>query len=717
MQKLAKSPPADRITRVTAVLEDMLLADRQFHPLDYAFITNAYGDQLDYAVAIDLLGKMSISSTPPTVELMTLILRCLADRGNMTDCVQLFEWMKDNQIQPNRITMNTLIAGHAKIGNMEEACALLDEMLQQGGEMQPDVTTFTAIIDGWVRKREMREAELVLKMMRERGVRANVVTMNTLMFGRIAVGDIEGALELFEKMLETGGRIRPSLKTFCGILNPFFRKGPKERLEEIQTILAKVKRFDASVGLGMRSAADLIDRYLRKGDFEAARALLESLQIKGHETVGPQMNLLVRAYVHSGDISSAEILIEKMRSTKQNPPLSAETVTVLVATYLAKNDLPQACKWVGRLGHAGSLLEAMNVVVAGLAKMIDVAGATALIEEMQAVHPNVETYNHLMLGHISRGDVDSAKSIFDRMEGQGVEPDLESYTILMKAYAKTGNIADSTLLMKRYETSGLPPSMDLYSIQARAHFNRLDSARGVEIISKAQSLGLQPTLNTYTSLMSHWFVSKGSLAGTVANFNAIKAAGFTPTPHVYSILLHHHAQCGAVKAFKAYFAEMIAAGQTPHPLHRTYHVLAYCSNGDYNKAASVLEGFERDGVKVTAHAYKYVIEALRKSGNWGRAKEWGEKMRRVGHKVETAWEDKTLIKEENPTKVDLSMVRNAVADGEVATPLSLLRNAVVGGTVETPQSLVRTADAAGKAGTSLSLLRHAVGGGKNVAGS
>lgn len=54
--------------------------------------------------------------------------------------------MKSNNVPINTVTYNTLVDACARVGAMDKAAALLDDMLNSG--VQPDLITFSTIAKG-----------------------------------------------------------------------------------------------------------------------------------------------------------------------------------------------------------------------------------------------------------------------------------------------------------------------------------------------------------------------------------------------------------------------------------------------------------------------------------------------------------------------------------------------------------------------------------------
>ena len=76
--------------------------------------------------------------------------------------------MSQRGLQPDVVTFTAMINGLCKEGKMEEANGLF-ELMNQGG-LQPDVVTFTTLISGLFKVGKMEEANGLLELLSQRGL-------------------------------------------------------------------------------------------------------------------------------------------------------------------------------------------------------------------------------------------------------------------------------------------------------------------------------------------------------------------------------------------------------------------------------------------------------------------------------------------------------------------------------------------------------------------
>ncbi|PNX72947.1 pentatricopeptide repeat-containing protein, partial [Trifolium pratense] len=110
------------------------------------------------------------------------------------------------------ITLNTVINGFCKMGRVDEALKVLDDMLL-GKFCAPDVVTFTTLISGLLDAEKVDEAfDLFNKVMPENGLKPGVVTYNVLIRCLYKLKRPNDAFGIFNNM--AGDGITPDSTTY-----------------------------------------------------------------------------------------------------------------------------------------------------------------------------------------------------------------------------------------------------------------------------------------------------------------------------------------------------------------------------------------------------------------------------------------------------------------------------------------------------------------------
>ena len=134
------------------------------------------------------LQRMREEGLRPDVYTYTLVMQAWAESGEVDKVLELLEEMNAQPSAksfPNRITYTALVTAMGKKGRMKEAHDIVDSMWESPSESQPDLITYSVLLDGWSRVAFKRPDEAIdavgriLQEMRQRadqGLEPNEIT-------------------------------------------------------------------------------------------------------------------------------------------------------------------------------------------------------------------------------------------------------------------------------------------------------------------------------------------------------------------------------------------------------------------------------------------------------------------------------------------------------------------------------------------------------------
>ncbi|CAL9066300.1 pentatricopeptide repeat-containing protein At3g18020-like [Musa acuminata AAA Group] len=133
-----------------------------------------------------------------------IFLSALRLADNPSEQLNVLVSMLQKQCQPDVVTLNTVIHGFCKIGKVDEAKRILDDMLN-GNISEPDVVTFTTIIRGLLDVGRPEESLDVLRnTMPAHKCAPSVVTYNVVLQGLTKLRKVDEAMRLFYDMIDKG---------------------------------------------------------------------------------------------------------------------------------------------------------------------------------------------------------------------------------------------------------------------------------------------------------------------------------------------------------------------------------------------------------------------------------------------------------------------------------------------------------------------------------
>ncbi|XP_072992600.1 pentatricopeptide repeat-containing protein At2g01510, mitochondrial [Typha latifolia] len=174
------------------------------------------------------------------------LISAFSQNGHADKALKLFKQMELEGVEPDSITLVSVISSCAYLGCLELGRKLHRRVRE---EMQkPNVFVDNALLDMYTKCGCMDEASKLFDEMRQR----NVVSWSTMIGGYAINGDSRGALALFSCMEDVG--VRPNEVTFLAILTAcshaglvsegkqYFRRITNPRIEHYATMVALLGR-------------------------------------------------------------------------------------------------------------------------------------------------------------------------------------------------------------------------------------------------------------------------------------------------------------------------------------------------------------------------------------------------------------------------------------------------------------------------------------------
>lgn len=276
------------------------LADFPRAPTLFSALAKACVTRKQLNLAMEVYDEIKDLPVCNKVTYNTLI-DALVRQGDMDAASGMFRDMTLNGVMPDLITYSTLVKGHSSRGDLEQGLQLIGQMQRCG--ITPDAIVFNSILDGCAHKQMRSLTEMVLKDMEAAGIAPSNFTLSILvkLYGRlndletafyivdlypkkygfelnaqvytclmsacIANGELEDAIEVYERMTAAGcpsdsktyqtllaGCLRHSdLDCASRLLDDALRHTPPIGLDHdtIENVLFMTARRGRSADLGM----------------------------------------------------------------------------------------------------------------------------------------------------------------------------------------------------------------------------------------------------------------------------------------------------------------------------------------------------------------------------------------------------------------------------------------------------------------------------------
>lgn len=498
---------------------------------------NVAPNQITYATAIDAWAKV----------------------GRVDRAEQLLHDMhaayKENgmeHLKPNLPAFNGLLVALARAGEMERAQKVLEQMeaLYESGELddEPSVISYSTVLSAFGKSSKRgtaQKAEHILRHMKDRGVRANVISWNTVIDAYAKEKNPERAEALLREMTseyEQGNKdVKPSMRTYAVVLSAWSAKQSIQSGEQGERLMELMIKLHES-------------GELEEPDVIAYNSVLACWARSGARDAGARANDFLHKMIGEG---------------KMKPDAYSFNT---VSSALVRD---------GRLEDAENLLKIMKD---------------------NEVAPDVTAYNTLLNAWIKSGRKDAPKRVeclHRRMKADpDIQPDLFTMNTLLHFYSRTGNPEAAEILIEEMcsqESTVQPDSISFNTaISAWTSSKRPESPMKAELIlsQMMEHRGrAQPNVITFNSVLNAWVKSRPTealaeckrLVG--AMFDLVEDGNYSVQPDAitYNTLIHAHGVSGdedAAFQAEAIFREMdrrYEEGDTR--LRPTTHTLGSLING------------------------------------------------------------------------------------------------------------------------------------------
>ncbi|KAH7668486.1 TPR-like protein [Dioscorea alata] len=299
----------------------------------------------------------------PNVCTANIFLKALCKLGNLDGALKVLDEMPTWGMVPNVVSYTTILSCYCSLGDLHGAKALFDEILHRG--WSPDVTTYTVLIDGYCRSGRLVDAVRTMDEMDNAGVKPNDVTYSVVIEECCKAKKSGEALNLIQDMLD--GKYIPSSTLCCKVIDALCEDGKVEDACDIwKKLLKKNVTPDNSI------SSTLIYWLCKKGKVLEARKLFDEFE-KGFIPSLLTYSTLISGMCENGELQEAGRLWDDMLEKKCAPN---------VFTY--------------------------NVLIKGFCKVGKVKEGVEILEEMleKKCMPNKSTYQVLVDGLLDAGDGD-----------------------------------------------------------------------------------------------------------------------------------------------------------------------------------------------------------------------------------------------------------------------------------------------------------------------
>ncbi|XP_078152862.1 uncharacterized protein LOC144548054 [Carex rostrata] len=298
-----------------------------------------------------------------------------------------------------------------------------------------------------------------------------------------------------------------------------------------------------------------------------------------------------------------------------------------------------------KLGSVPNLFS-YNILIKGFCSKGNIGFSLQLLYRMikqgGKCKPCVITYSVVIDELCKIGQLAKAFGLYRQMCFAGVIPDTITYNSLINGLCKKGEIEKAKELMHDMSSKGYEHNVVTYNtlIDGLCHQGEITKAN--ELLHEMISKGYEPNVVTYNILID-WLCKKGQITKAKELFHEMISKGYMPTLVTYNAFVDWLCKKGEVTKAKELMHDMISKGCKPSVV--TYNTLinGLCNKGEITKAKELMYEMISKGYEPDVVTYTTLIVGLYKNGEVTKAKELQHEMISKGYKPNATTYNTTLI--------------------------------------------------------------------------
>jgi len=507
--------------------------------------------------------------------------------------------MEAEQVEPNVVTFNTLIACSARCKHADVAKALYVQMTERG--CTPTDRTFGALLSAAAGAEGPNGAGADVTWAFDLVAEAEAAghPLNNYMLSSLVTACaraaapvlVSRAFHMFNARCRDG--LRPNANVYSALLTLCAKGGSAPQALQVadqmraagqtmdsyslSALLAACRagtEEEASAALRIFVAFQTnakatvvcnaaLDLCARQGLTDLATAIYRRIQQPDVIT----FNTVIAAYAEKRDLASAAQVLVDMTTKGVEP--NERTYGALLAAAARAGDLPAARETFARMRKNGIApnVFAYTSLISACAKSAELPLAMELFAEMKArgVELSVVTYGALLDVCVRAQATDDAVTLYSDMRDAGVAPNDQCYNLLIRACSVGGRLDQMTDIMRRLLGSGGGcMQADTYEAVVCALCRAQQSERAMRVASWMRSNGHTPSATATAALVQACCVD-GQVEWAFQQYNRMREAGYAPQRDACAAVIPALCAAGQVERAVAIYDEMVAADGTQTP--------------------------------------------------------------------------------------------------------------------------------------------------------
>ncbi|KAE8730004.1 putative pentatricopeptide repeat-containing protein [Hibiscus syriacus] len=490
--------------------------------------------------------RIFVNVTKRSTALWTSIICSYHRNGRFVEALQSFVSMLDSHVEPNSVTMMSVLGSFAGLGWLREGKLVHCYIIRREMDIDYDVLG-PVFIELYMKCGKLNYCENILRIVEGR----NIVAWNMIISICIEKGLITEALTHFVQMLTRG--LMPDSFSLASSLSACADGGLLLVGDQIHGHI--IKR-----GLSHEFVQNaLIDMYSKCGLTELAYMIFDEIKEKslvmwnsmicGFHQNGNSVeaiSLFDQMYLNGLEMNDVTFLSVLQACSNMGYLEKGKWLHHKLLTYGVRTDLYIGTALTDMYAKCGDLLTAQRVfnsmpeksvvswtvMIAGYGAHGRVTDAISLFNQMvdSGVRPNQVTFMNILSACSHAGSMEDGKSYFKSMRDFGVEPNSEHYACMVDLLSRGGSVNEAYKIIK---SMPFPADASIWSALlngCRIH-HRMDM---IETI-KEDLLNIHTDDTGYYTLLSNIYAEEGNWKEFEKVRSVMKGIGLRKVPG-YSLI-------------------------------------------------------------------------------------------------------------------------------------------------------------------------------------
>jgi len=244
--------------------------------------------------------------------------------------------MLANNVRPTSITTGCMIEALVANGTVDDAWALVQEMLADENQWDSiNTVIYSTVLKGFAHAWKLERCFDVLAEMKSHGIQCNTITYNTLLDACIKCGSMDRISEVFDEMQRNA--VVPDLITYSTLVKGFCQAGDLERAFQL---VQDVKQ-DGSLKLDEIVYNSLLDGCARQQKVDQAMEVLSDMRAVGIVPSNYTLSILVKLLGRGRRLKQAFSVVEELCGS-YNIRLNVHVYTCLIQACLQNQKIDRA---------------------------------------------------------------------------------------------------------------------------------------------------------------------------------------------------------------------------------------------------------------------------------------------------------------------------------------------------------------------------------------